>query len=55
MPAKELVTPGEKAVVIFTKRDRFYTSPNNTGSTGKWEISKATAASKAIIYLRGET
>ena len=54
--ASELVSPGEKAIVIFTRGDHFVRDGQGNGHTGNWVAGEKSLEQldKVIIYLRKE-
>ena|SRR5579875_3614672 len=51
MKALDLVQPGEKAVIVYTRGLHFEQHPDGTGSTGNWVISPHRAIDRVIIYM----
>ena len=52
MNARELIEPGERAVVVFTHGPHFVLREDGSGSTGNWKISLARRFDRVIIYQR---
>jgi hypothetical protein len=50
MKAYEVLKPGETAVAIFTRGERFKLKKDGSGSTGNWVISQRRKTDKVIIY-----
>jgi hypothetical protein len=50
MKAYEILQPGETAVAIFTRGERFKLKQDGSGSTGNWVISQRRKTDKVIIY-----
>ena len=55
MKARELLSPGETAIVIFTDGSNFHQAANGSGSTGYWVLDPARKYDKVIIYVRNAT
>src|SRR5882672_9732217 len=47
-----LLSPGETALVIFTKGDHLTNNHDGTGSTGWWKIDPKHRVDRIIIYRR---
>ena len=52
MNARELIEPGERAVVVFTHGPHFVWREDGSGSTGNWKINRARRFDRVIIYHR---
>jgi hypothetical protein len=52
MKARDVIKPGETAVVIFTRGGRFTLKQDGSGSTGNWVVSQNRKTDKVIIYKR---
>jgi hypothetical protein len=51
MKALDLVQPGEKALILYTRGLHFEQQPDGTGSTGDWVISPHREFDRVIIYM----
>lgn len=54
--ARELLEPGQSAIVFFTHGQSFNIDPDGEGETGSWMLSPALVnkVNKVIVYLRDE-
>jgi hypothetical protein len=54
--ARELLEPGQSAIVFFTHGQSFNIDSNGEGETGEWMLSPALVnkVDKVIVYLRDE-
>ena len=52
MNARELIGPGERAVVVFTHGPHFVRREDGSGSTGNWKINLSRRFDRVIIYHR---
>ena len=54
--AQDLIHPGQKAIVIFTRGDKFSFDQNGDGSTGNWKAGEKAlhGIDQVIIYKRGQ-
>jgi hypothetical protein len=52
--AKDVVPPGQRAVVVFTRGGKLIFDKKGEGSTGNWKVSlsKMEKVDKVVIYLR---
>jgi hypothetical protein len=54
--ARELLEPGQSAIVFFTHGQSFSIDPSGEGETGEWMLSPALVnkVDRVIVYLRDE-
>jgi hypothetical protein len=54
--ARDLLEPGQSAIVFFTHGQSFNIDPDGEGETGSWMLSPAIVnkVDKVIVYLRDE-
>jgi len=55
MKAQDAIKPGETAVAIFTRGDRFKMRDDGSASTGNWVLSQRRRVDKVIIYRQNST
>ena len=55
MKARNFIKPGERVIVIFTRGEDLEINPDNTGSTGKWDLNPNHSIDRVIIYHRNES
>jgi hypothetical protein len=54
--AKEILQPGERALVVFTRGPHFQHDASGKGVSGNWRVSdlRLSSINRIIIYLRNE-
>jgi hypothetical protein len=54
MRARDLLGPGQTALVIFTDGSNFDIEEGSFGRPGRWRLREGAAAHKVIIYFRNK-
>ncbi len=50
--ARDLLKPGESAIVVFTHGPQLLIGPDDSGSTGNWKIRPSWNINRVVIYVR---
>jgi hypothetical protein len=51
--AKDLLSDGQSAIVVYTEGGQFVDNHDGTGTTGWWEVEPGCEVNRVILYRRG--